>query len=516
MDGGRVVTVPVPALSGINADPNIRMVERLAAKLTNANTEYDRMDRYYSGDQALSFLAPEVAAQVGDRLAPMVINWPETVADSVNRRVVAEGFRMGQGGETDAEMWRIFTANGLDDDAPLGQVDALVHGLAFLSVWGNDDDPSTPLMAFESAHQVAVEYEPGTGDRVVRAALKRWSDPDDGVVYSTLYLPNQVIRYASASAPYSPSLVSRYEVDQVLDNPLGAVPIVPMVNKGRLLNRAGRSELRSIAPIADGINKLATDMMVTSEFYQTPRRWATGIQVPTDGADRERLQAEAAEYWEKATKSKTWLAGQGVQFGQFDEADLAGFVSGIHLLTSALAAIGGLPPDDLGLNQVNPASAEARRAAETVLILRAEEKQRAWGRAYTRAMRLAVAARDGVPLRAVPSDYSGLAVAWRDPATPAIAQAMDAAVKGHQEGIYDTEAAQEVVGLGPVQRAAIKARAAESAAERATADVDARMVKARELVRTDNLTLNAAMAAVGLLQAASVNSAESAAPAPAA
>jgi hypothetical protein len=43
-----------------------------------------------------------------------------------------------------------------------------------------------------------------------------------------------------------------------------------MVNRGRLLNRAGRSELASIAPIADGINKLATDMMVTSEFYQTP------------------------------------------------------------------------------------------------------------------------------------------------------------------------------------------------------------------------------------------------------
>jgi hypothetical protein len=32
------------------------------------------------------------------------------------------------------------------------------------------------------------------------------------------------------------------------------------------------------------------------------------------------------QYWEEATKSKTWLAGQGVTFGQFSEADLAGFV----------------------------------------------------------------------------------------------------------------------------------------------------------------------------------------------
>jgi hypothetical protein len=57
-----------------------------------------------------------------------------------------------------------------------------------------------------------------------------------------------------------------------------------------------------------------------------------------------------------------------VEFGQFPEATLEGFVAGINLLTASLASIGGLPPDDLGLNTTNPASAEARRAAETTLI----------------------------------------------------------------------------------------------------------------------------------------------------
>ncbi|WP_372728964.1 phage portal protein [Nocardioides sp.] len=490
-----------------NADPYLRLVEQLSRQLDTANVEYDKWDRYYSGDQPLAFLAPEVAAQTGNRLSPMVINWGETIADSVNRRVKHEGFRIGQGRETDAELWRIWTANGMHEDAPLGQVDTLVHGLGFISVWGNDEDPQTPLMTFESAHQVAVIYEPGTGDRVVRAALKRWKD-DDGRTFATLYLADRVIRYVSKSDVAG--VGSNYVVEQVLNNPLGAVPIVPMVNRGRLLNRAGRSELASIAPIADGINKLATDMMVTSEFFQTPRRWATGIQIPTDGADRERLQAEASAYWENATKSKTWLAGQGVNFGQFPEAELAGFVAGINLLTSALASIGGLPPDDLGLNQVNPASAEARRAAETVLILRADEKKDAWGPRYCRAMRFAVAARDGVPVRAIPQDLSLMTAAFKDSATPAIAQAMDAAVKGVESGVYDIEAAQEVVGLGPTERDAIKARAAEAAAARATADVEARMKLARSLMASDGLTLNAAMAAAGLLAAASTNSAESA------
>lgn len=505
------MTLPLSPLVGLSDDPRIRRIQLLSQQLTAENIKYDRWDRYYSGDQPLAFMAPEIAAQVGDRLSPMVINWPETIVDSVNRRVKPLGFLLGSGATADEELARIFAANGMFDDAPLGQVDALVHGLAFISVWGNDEDPTTPTMTFESSHQVAASYIPGTGDRVLRDVVKRWQDED--VTRAYLYTADRVFKYRSTAQAWG-AVAHHFEVDgDPVDNPLGAVPFVPMVNRGRLLNRAGRSELASIAPIADGVNKIATDMMVTSEYYAAPRRWMTGVEIPTDPDLRERFRAEMKARQEEAAKSKVWMGGQNVQYGQFPEASLDGFVRAINLLTSALASIGGLPPDDLGLNQVNPASAEARRAAETVLVLRAEEKQSAFGRAYVRAMRLALAARDGIPLRALPTEFAQMAVDWKDPATPAIAQAMDAAVKGHESGIYDTEAAQQRVGMGPAERSAMKARAAEAGASAATADVRARMATARELVASDGLTLNAAMAAVGLLQAAATNSAESATPA---
>lgn len=489
------MTTPISLVRTPGTDPNLLLVDSLTKQLDAANTEYDRVDRYYTGDQPLAFLAPEVDA---GRISPLVINWPEVIVDSVTRRLHVEGFRLGQGGEADDELWRIFTANDLDEESPLGISDVLVHGLGFLSVWGNQDDPQTPSIVFESAHQMTVEYEPGRG-RAVRAALKRWQD--GSTVYATLYLKDQVIRYAAPATGMQP----RYEVDQVLNNPLRAVPIVPMVNRGRLLNRAGRSELASVAPIADAIDKLATDMMTTAEFYVNTRRYIEELPIPTDPVQRERLKAELRELAQDPDKSRLWATGG--KFGQFEEATLDGYVKGINSLTAALAAIGGLPPDDLGLNTTNPASAEARRAAETTLILRAKEKQAAFGGSFARAMRLAVAARDGVRLADISQDYSRMQVAWRDPATPAIAQAMDAAVKGVDAGIYDIEAGQSQVGLSPVERAAIKARAAEAAAQTATADVRARMDLARELVRTDNITLDAAMAAVGLLQAASLNSA---------
>jgi hypothetical protein len=509
MDGGRVVTIPLPITPLLRTDdPYLEDITALLRKLDTENVEYDRVDRYYTGDQPLSFMAPEVVAQIGTRLAPLVINWPETIVDSVNRRVREEGFRLGRGATADDELWRIWTANELDEESSLGNADALVHGKAFLSVWSNPDDPETPSIWYESAHQVTCDYEPG--GRSVRAAIKRWRVGDDTFV--TLYLPDQVRKYVNRGGTKGVGRV-RWELREApIANPLGVVPIVPMVNRGRLLNREGRSELASVAPIADGINKLATDLLVTAEFFTSPRRYATGIQLPVDTADRERLQAEVAAYWDEATKKKTWLAGEGVQFGQFPEATLDGFVQGIRLLTSALAAIGGLPPEDLGLPTTNPASAEARRAAETTLILRAKEKWGPFGGARTRAMRLALAARDGISVQKLPQEYKRMAVAWADPATPAIAQAMDAAVKGVESGVYDIEACQEAVGLPPVQRAAIKARREEAAAMKATADVRARMDLARELTRTDGLTLNAAMAAVGLLAAAATNNTETTPP----
>jgi hypothetical protein len=123
-------------------------------------------------------------------------------------------------------------------------------------------------------------------------------------------------------------------------------------------------------------------------------------------------------------------------------------------------------------------------------------------------MRMAVAWRERIAFRALPKDFARIAGAFRDPATPAISQEMDAAVKGKESGIYDTEAAQTRVGMGPAERAAMQARAAQDASTAATVDVESRMALARRLQAEDGLTVNASLAAVGLIQAAATNVAE--------
>lgn len=121
-------------------------------------------------------------------------------------------------------------------------------------------------------------------------------------------------------------------------------------------------------------------------------------------------------------------------------------------------------------------------------------------------MQMATALQFEVPFAGLPPEYRQMETIWRDPATPNVAQEMDAAVKGVQVGIYDIEQGQEAVGLSPTQRAAIADRVQNAAATAATAGVEAQLALARKLESEDGLSKNAALAAVGLLQAAAQNS----------
>ena len=488
-------------LTAEEQDDVFTTVRLLSAKLLNQQARLRALDAYYAGNQPISFISREVREQVGSRLTSLVINWPRIIVDSVQRRCYVEGFRVGDGGQADEDLWRIWQANDLDEWSQLGEGDSLVHGRSFLSVWGNDDDPETPRIATESAHEMVVGYKAGTRD--VAAALKRWADGKSQE--ATLYQPTRIVRLRSNSRSGGSNI--KWEVIEVLDNPLGAVPVVPLVNRPRLMDLDGESELADVIPLADAVNKLATDMMVASEYHASKRRYATGIEIPTGDGPRERLQAEVKKWWDEATQGKTWLAGPGVNFGEFTEATLDNFVNAIGMLTGQIAAIAGLPPHYLGVNTQNPASADAIRSAESTLVERAKEKHRIWGGAFERVMRFAIAARDGKTYANVSRELGGMETIWRDPETPTVASAADAAVKLLETGVYDIEFAQERVGLSPTQRQEIAERRLASAATAATAEVEARMALARRLQTEDGLSQNASLAAVGYVRAAATNAA---------
>ena len=409
--------------------------DRLSAQARDAQ----KWSRYYEGTQALSYMAPELVKEIGDRIRPVVLNWPRLVVDSLEERLDVEGFRYGSDAAADGRLWEWWQANDMDEQSQMGHVDALAAARSFVIV-GSGDDHETPVITVESPEQVTLDFDPRT--RLVRAAWKRWNDPAAGMDFGTLYLPDATV---SLERPSRGSLAGGWRETGRDEHRLGRVPVVPLVNRPRVLAPLGVSELVDVTPLSDAACKVATDMMVSAEFHAMPRRWVVGMTAD-DFTDAE---GNRISEWSKVA-GRIWAAGglpSEVAMGQFPEANLSNFHETINSLAKLVASMAGLPPHALGMATDNPASADAIRSSEARLVKRAERRQRSFGGAWEQVMRLCLLVVDGE----VPTEARSLATVWRDASTPTVAQKADAAVKTFTSGISTRRQAREDYGYSASQ-----------------------------------------------------------------
>ncbi|MEV7267072.1 phage portal protein [Micromonospora aurantiaca] len=445
-------------------------VSYLDAKLLKAQRRLRKLDAYYEGEQPLRFLALELKQEFGERLAELVINWPEMVADAYEARLDLTGFRFPGStsngvdvDEADADVWGIWQDNDMDRQAPQAHLESIALGRSYAIVGARrgldegpavdvpdpfDEDTDSPLITVEHPTQCITEQDPRTRQPV--SALKRWKDADN-VQRATLYLPDSTRHFYRA----------RRWVEADRDkHRLGVVPVVPLVNRGRMLKHDGRSEFASVIPIADAANKMATDMMVSGEFHAMPRRWALGMSredfEDEDGNPVSPFEQIAGRMWAHSKKP-----GE-VAVGQFPESDLAVFHNTIKLLGQLAGQLSGLPPHYTQFTGDNPASADAIRSSEAQMVKRVERKQTGLGADWRRVMAIALRIRDG---EAWDKRVRRMKVVWRDASTPTEAQAADAAVKKRQQGITTLRQARIDLGYSPEE---IRRMEEEDAAERAS------------------------------------------------
>lgn len=488
---------------------SLQQVAALSKRLNASQQELNQLDSYCDGTQSSAFLSPEVRRLVGNRLTELIINWPYHVLDSLENRLDVEGFRLAGKDAADKDLWSTWQSNNMDVESQVAHFEAMLYGREAVSVWPEGNRGTVPVISVESPKQMIVDYEPGT--RRVRAALKQWADDD--VTNASLFLPDRVEVYQGrsrqrvtkadgstvASLPYS--IASVVKLVDVIDNPLGVVPVVPLVNRRRTSRLDGQSELAGIIPLADAVNKLATDLMVTSEFYAEPRRWATGIQLPAkggEGADTAaRIRAEVVAFWDALEKGRTRVGGQNVTFGQDTPADLTSMVAAIELLVRFLGAIGALPPQFLGIATTNPASADAIRASDAQSVKRAERKQRPFGGSWETVQCYGQAIKEGVRVADLDPAYLQMETVWASAETRTISQDGDFAQKMVDGQIMAVETVQEWIGMTPQQR--LRDAMYRKAADPMVA-TEARMALAHQLVRT-GLDPETALAQAGLTAA---------------
>src|SRR6478609_966928 len=186
------------------------------------------LDAYYEGMQRVEQLGMAVPPALRKFLT--IVNWPRVTVDALEERIDLEGFRLPSEDDRDEDLWRVWQANGLDEESQLAHLDALVFGRSYLCVGANEKDPNTPIVTVESPLEMVGLRDPRT--RAMSAALRLRTLPAlmgrPIAEYGTLYLPNETvwIEY-SENTGYVWA-----EVDRNIHN-LGVVPVVPLVNRTR-------------------------------------------------------------------------------------------------------------------------------------------------------------------------------------------------------------------------------------------------------------------------------------------
>lgn len=405
--------------------------------------ELRRLNSYYEGKQPLSYMAPELQAELQETVRQVVINWPRLVVDSVEERLDVEGFRFPGEPAADEELWRIWQANDMDEQSQQGHLDALIMGRAYVVIGTREDDAGTPLITVESPLDMFAEFDPQT--REVRAAVKRWcEDGDDGqkVDHATLLLPDATSWWVKEKGEWveDPDL----ERD---DHEMGEVMVEVLANRPRLKSPNGVSELLDVIPLSDAACKIATDMMVSAEYHATPRRVAFGFGeedfVDANGRRVSAFSRIIGRMWATEKNRKE----DGADVIQFSEASLSNFHETIKQLATLVASLSGMPPHFMGHATDNPASADGIRSAETRLVKRSERKQRGNGGTWERVQRKVIRIKSGLWDPAARS----LETIWRDASTPTVAQKADAAVKLHQAGIVPLRQTREDLGYTQAQ-----------------------------------------------------------------
>lgn len=332
-------------------------------------------------------------------------NFCGLIVDSVNERMFIDGFQMTDepGGDKDArEIWQ---RNHLDAESNAAHLDAMVHGDAYAIVWGDRD--GQPVISVESAENVVVQYRPGSRWDI-EAAAKFYTD-DWGREHVTLWLPHAVYTGNGLTGHWGDYKQER--------NPLGVVPIVPIPNRQRLTGPC-ISDLASVIPLADAINKTVADALVASEFAAWPQRYVTGLEIQEDE------QGNPMEPYKVAVDKLLQAESPDVKFGQFEAADLKNYVNLVNMLVQHMASISRIPFHYFLLNGGAAPSGESITSAEAGLIAKTRERMLHFGDAWERVMRLAFRV-----LRDKRSEAYGAEVIWRDPENRTEAQHMDALLK---------------------------------------------------------------------------------------
>lgn len=435
-----------------------RIYERLSARRPTILDD----EKYYRGEQPLSFATEEWRKANAARYAGFSDNWCGTVVNAEAERLDPIGVS-GIGRKSAEKLWDELRRNEFDAQFSQGAVTALTTSRSYVMVWS--DAEGKPLVTVEHPSHVEIEYD-WENPRLRIGALKTWVDETHE--FATLYTAENVYKWqrkraevkndresqadqgrseASSGGGWVPRTGDRDDVWPIR-NPLGVVPVVELANRPTLLGEPV-SEIRGVKPMQDAINLLWAYLFLSADYASMPARVATATGPPTipildDKGDV--VGSRPAEMKDLAEKRLLFLQGDNAKIDSWPAAALDVFTDTIEIGVGHIAAQTRTPPHYLVANKgLSNLSGDALTAAEIGLVQKANEFITFTNPAIREILRLVALVKNELGLAAKAQLAT---IVWKDREIRSQSQLSDALVKKRQIG-YPFEFLLEQEGHSP-------------------------------------------------------------------
>lgn len=390
--------------------------------------------RYYQGRQRVEQLGMAIPPSMRKFL--VIANWCRTLVDVTNDRQQVRWMMLPGEESADPQLRAIWDANNLSAHVAMFNRDRMIFGRAFMSAGANEADPTLPLIRVESPREMTAIVD---ARREVVTSAARFYGVDQnsvGPTNVTLYLPNETVWMERGSDG------RWYDIDRD-PHRLGAVPVVMHLNRRMSGAWVGESQMSDMIPLVDSAARSLTNLQFAQEAHGIPRMFMTGVQ-KGDFLDAEGKPVPQFEAYFDAIHMLTDPNGK---VGQLSAADLKNFETSIRLYGTQAATITGFPGRYFGIETTNPPAEGAIRADEATLIrsVEAQNEQVGMTLGWAGALALRIATGEWVTGNRVRVD-------WFDPATPTVAQRMDATVKAVQSNILPREGAWDELGYSEAKK----------------------------------------------------------------
>lgn len=461
----------------MEAKEALALMNKMIARLAARRSEIDMFERYYMGDQKLTFATDQWLKANGARYSEFSDNWCASVTNAVAERTKVTGIKLR--GESNATyrdnaadrrasaLWDDWNRSEMDAQSSQGFLTSFNAKRSYVLVWGEDAE-----ITWEHPANVEIEYDWANPRKRV-AAVKTWVD--ESKEYATLYTPSELWKFERSRAHAALNIPQSVQMAQSgigaygtwqprtnipesepwpLPNPMGVVPIVEVKNRP-MLRGEPVSEIQGVIPKQNAINLLWAYLFFAADYASMPARVLLGATPPM----RQILDTAGVKVGEEPVSMQALnetrfavFSGEHAKIDQWDAAKLDVFTDVIEILVGHVASQTRTPPTYLisktGMSNVN---GEGLKAAEIGLVKKELEFQTFATPEVREIFRLTALARDD---KSLAEEIRLSTIVWQNPEIRSEAQLADSLVKKAAIG-YPFEWLMEIDGIDPYDQARI-------------------------------------------------------------